>query len=332
MTPQHEEFASIESDDALLDAVAARGYADDDPAGALLADIVGAVDRIAPSMGARRRGRRHRGGIWGISLGVSIVVAAGGGLSAAAAGRLPEPVQHVVGDLGQIEPPALAEQPTPTVSEDPPADAPTGDTGWSGGGSHSTGAAPGRVDSGRRVPWQLVDPGVPAQPWSRPTGGGGDGPLVPPQDPTWAAQLAPQSKHDAVPPASGGPTASSPGPARTGYPTDGRAPASPYPHPSDPAATRSPSPAPGSGDGSPAPGDGSSSPAPGGGSSLPAPGRYGVPSRHLVPSLYLPPSLQLAPTVQLMPDVNPSTPQASADPAPRHPVAHPSPEWNTSGR
>ncbi|AYG04802.1 hypothetical protein [Gryllotalpicola protaetiae] len=122
MTPE-DGVTQIEADDALLDAIAA-GAADSgaDHAVTVLAGIVAAVDEIAPRGAASGSGRRlrRRGGLWGISLGVSIVVAAGGGLSAAATDRLPEPVQRFVVGVAPIVLPADADQAVASPTADPP--------------------------------------------------------------------------------------------------------------------------------------------------------------------------------------------------------------------
>ncbi|GAA4154530.1 hypothetical protein GCM10022286_02250 [Gryllotalpicola daejeonensis] len=126
MAQNDDDLSQIEADDALLSAVAEgrdEHGVTDDPAAALLADIVRTVDALSPNNapnespgGSGRRGRR-RGGLWGISLGVSIVVAAGGGLSAAATDRLPEPMQRFAVEVGQAAPPAAAEQVVVTPTE-----------------------------------------------------------------------------------------------------------------------------------------------------------------------------------------------------------------------
>lgn len=131
MTPD-DDMRPIEADDALLDAIADHGAeagsggtaaahaaVADDPAAQLLAGIAEAASALDPSGGSGggggRRARRPRGGIWGISLGVAIVVAGSGGLSAAATDQLPGPVQQIVTDVGQMLPAAQAA--TPTVLE-----------------------------------------------------------------------------------------------------------------------------------------------------------------------------------------------------------------------
>lgn len=126
MTPQDDDMSKIEADDALLSAIASSGSAGDDAAGRLLADIAETTKGLSPRDtpgGASRRIPRRRGGLWGVSLGVSIVVAAGGGLSAAATDRLPEPVQRFVVEVGQAVPPAAA-QVVATPTEAPPPSTP----------------------------------------------------------------------------------------------------------------------------------------------------------------------------------------------------------------
>jgi len=116
MAESDDDVTKIEADDALLTALAARAdtakAAGDDAAGLLLAEIARSVDALAPhtesSGSGRRTHRRRRGGLWGLSLGVSIAVAAGGGLSAAATDRLPEPMQRLMIEAGQSVPAAEA--------------------------------------------------------------------------------------------------------------------------------------------------------------------------------------------------------------------------------
>lgn len=106
MSPHFGEAPSIESDDALLDAVSTGRELGGDPAAALLADIVATVGGLSPRAPGRRGA--HRRTAWGITFGMSVVLAVGGGLSAAATQQLPQPVQHLVIDLGQVIRPASA--------------------------------------------------------------------------------------------------------------------------------------------------------------------------------------------------------------------------------
>jgi len=171
-----------DADDALLDAIAAgatetaagtaapgaaHALAPGDPAARLLAGIAEAAAGLEPRSGSdeegRRRARHRGGGMWGISLGVAIVVAGSGGLSAAATDHLPGPVQRIVTDVGQALPAAQAA--TPTVLEPPAA----GDA--SAGSSDARTGAPAAEPAPRTAPW--------FGPVSRPTSPGGPGAPVP---------------------------------------------------------------------------------------------------------------------------------------------------------
>ncbi|MFC4244771.1 hypothetical protein ACFOYW_15460 [Gryllotalpicola reticulitermitis] len=93
-TPEQGDQAAIERDDALLDAVASGAPVDDDAA-MLLAEIAREADAAAHgdppgdegSPGEGGGGRRIRT-IWGVTLGVSVAIALGSGLSVAANGEL----------------------------------------------------------------------------------------------------------------------------------------------------------------------------------------------------------------------------------------------------
>lgn len=110
MTAHYEDLAAIARDDALLDAVVA-GDEVTDAAAVLLRDILAAVDAIEPHTGGPRDRRARRRAVWGIAFGATLSIAVTGGLSAAATERLPEPVQHIVIELGQSVPAANAAPP-----------------------------------------------------------------------------------------------------------------------------------------------------------------------------------------------------------------------------
>lgn len=85
--PEQHDAVAIERDDALLDAIAS-GRSVDDPAAVLLAEIAHAVEQptsggSAPENGGGRRLRT----IWGVTLGMSVALALGGGLGVAAYGQ-----------------------------------------------------------------------------------------------------------------------------------------------------------------------------------------------------------------------------------------------------
>ena len=90
MTPEQGESADVERDDALLDAVAA-GIPVDDPAAILLAEVAHAVEAPGVRRGSGEGGGgRRRRMIWGVTLGISVAIALGSGLSATASGQLPQ--------------------------------------------------------------------------------------------------------------------------------------------------------------------------------------------------------------------------------------------------
>jgi hypothetical protein len=164
MTPHDDEFQAIDADDALLDSLAAGERVESDPAAELLADIATATRDLDPrgDAGGSGRGRPRRGGLWGISLGVSIAVAASGGLSAAATDRLPEPVQRFVADVGQAVAPARAAETVSTPTVMGPPSARSGERGDAAGES----TAPQRARTDSRATWLGAPGATPA-----PTGG-----------------------------------------------------------------------------------------------------------------------------------------------------------------
>ncbi|GAA4173194.1 hypothetical protein [Gryllotalpicola koreensis] len=243
MTPQDDDLAKLEADDALLSAVAANADAGDDPAGRLLAEIAetarGLTPRDAPGGGGRRVPRR-RGGLWGVSLGVSIVVAAGGGLSAAATDRLPAPVQQFVVDVGQGVPPASA-QVIATPTEAPPPSAPEAERTTPQGGSGAQ--TPDATDepSPSRASAAAAAPGTaPEQWWSDWSA----------ERRLWYPSYSTSSSLTGTPQPTPTGYPASPSTAPTGDPDSGGYPApTPYPQPtstpapvSEPAPTSSPQP------------------------------------------------------------------------------------------
>jgi hypothetical protein len=160
MTPHDDEFQAIDADDALLDSLAAGERADSDPAAELLADIAQATKGLDPRGDAGGSGRRRprRGGMWGISLGVSIAVAASGGLSAAATDRLPEPVQRFVADVGQAVAPARAAETVATPTVMGPPTTRSGERGDAAGEP----TAPQRARTDSRVSWRGAPGSTPA--------------------------------------------------------------------------------------------------------------------------------------------------------------------------
>lgn len=138
MTARYEDLAAIARDDALLDAVVA-GDEVTDAAAVLLRDILAAVDAIEPHTGGPRDRHARRRAVWGIAFGATLSIAVTGGLSAAATEHLPEPVQHLVIELGQsvpaahAAPPRVVQQDTGVTTDagpdaaGPPIDAPAFD-------------------------------------------------------------------------------------------------------------------------------------------------------------------------------------------------------------
>ncbi|MCL2516837.1 MAG: hypothetical protein FWD85_06260 [Microbacteriaceae bacterium] len=160
---QPDDFAALAHDDELLDAIAAGEPLDDeaDAAAALLSDIAAAVaaERPGETGPGPGGGGGARKAIWGITLGVTVLVAAGGALSAAAFPGGTDATDAVVSAAGPLTGP-LGAPPTvslvPTSSTDAAADGSA--PGWAGAQRSADAPHPRDLADWRALPWLVADP------------------------------------------------------------------------------------------------------------------------------------------------------------------------------
>jgi len=153
-----DDIEGVEDDDRLLDAIAAGAEPGPhaDAASALLADIVAAVDAEHPGGATGPGGGGSRRAVWGITLGVAVLVAAGGGLSAAAHTGAPAPAQSIT---ASARGPLVDGGSPPSARLDPSAPGAAGrDDGVSGATGTEGAADAGAAGPGAGTRWRTLPP------------------------------------------------------------------------------------------------------------------------------------------------------------------------------